>query len=125
MPTTTRNIREFCRAAFSDDGYRVLVAHDGIEALEIFVAEFPDLAVLDISMPRASGLEVLERIKGISPRTPVILYSAHEGDFEWDQRAQLASACVAKGDDFAELKRTVARTLRRCGPPRRNSSRRP
>ena len=117
-----KNIREFCRDAFSEEGYRVLLARDGIEALEVFIAEAPDLAVLDISMPRASGLEVLEQIKGISPQTPVILYSAHDEDFEWDRRAKLASAWVAKADDFAELKRTVARTLTRPSPTRRSSS---
>ena len=62
-----KNIREYCRATFAEEGYRVVLARDGIEALEMFITETPDLAVLDISMPRATGLETLEQIKGISP----------------------------------------------------------
>ena len=108
-----KNIREYCRATFADEGYRVVLARDGIEALEMFIAETPDLAVLDISMPRSSGLETLEQIKGISPRTPVILFTAHDEDCTRDRRALLATACVAKAADLAELKRVVARTLKR------------
>ena len=56
-----KNIREYCRAAFADEGYRVVLARDGVEALEMFVTETPDLAILDISMPRRNGLETLRK----------------------------------------------------------------
>ncbi len=49
-----KNIREYCRAAFAEEGYRVVLARDGIEAIERFSMETPDVAVLDISMPRAT-----------------------------------------------------------------------
>jgi CheY-like chemotaxis protein len=110
-----KNIREFCRAALAEAGYRVVLARDGIEALEKFIAEAPDLAILDISMPRSSGLEALEQIKGLSPRTPVILFTSHDEDCVRDHRAPLATACVAKADDLAELKQIVDRALRRPG----------
>lgn len=119
-----KNIREFCRATFEEEGYRVALARDGIEALQLFLAEPPDLAVLDISMPRASGLEILEQIKGLSPETPVILFTAHDEDCLRDRRAVLADACVEKSEDFTELKRIVAHTLKaptskgHTGPPR-------
>ena len=80
-------IREYCRTAFAEEGYRVVLARDGIEALEVFVTETPDLAILDISMPRSSGLETLEQIKSLSPRTPVILFTAHDQDCVRDHRA--------------------------------------
>ncbi len=108
-----KNIREYCRAAFAEEGYRVVLARDGIEAIERFSMETPDVAVLDISMPRANGLEALERIKGLSPRTPVILFTAHDEDCLRDNRALLAAACVEKADNLAELKRVVAHTLKR------------
>jgi CheY-like chemotaxis protein len=103
-----RNIREFCRDFFAKEGYRVLLARDGIEALEMFIAKNPDLAVLDISMPRSSGLEALDRIKGVSPRTPVILFTAHAGDYKSDCRTLRAVACVEKSQNLAELKAIVA-----------------
>ncbi len=108
-----KNIREYCRAVFAEEGYRVVLARDGIEALEMFITETPDLAILDISMPRSSGLETLERIKDLSPRTPVILFTAHDEECESDHRALLATACVAKTGDLAELKQIVEHTLRR------------
>ena len=108
-----KNIREYCRATFAEEGYRVVLAHDGIEALEIFIAETPDLAILDISMPRSSGLETLVQIKSLSPRTPVILFTAHDEECVRDRRALLATACVEKAEDLAELKRIVAHNLKR------------
>jgi CheY-like chemotaxis protein len=109
-----KNIREYCRAAFTEEeGYRVVLARDGIEALEMFITETPDLAILDISMPRSSGLETLEQIKSLSPRTPVILFTAHDGDCMRDHRALLATAYVAKTENLAELKQIVDHTLRR------------
>jgi CheY-like chemotaxis protein len=108
-----KNIREFCGVLFAGEGYRVLLARDGIEAIEMFISESPDLAVLDISMPRSSGLEALERIKGLSPQTPVILFTAHAGDYSGDGRTQSAVACIEKSQDLAELKRIVAHTLNR------------
>jgi CheY-like chemotaxis protein len=107
-----KNIREYCRAAFTEEGYRVVLARDGIEALERFVTETPDLAILDISMPRSSGLATLEQIKRLSPRTPVILFTAHGEDCMRDNRALLATACVAKAADLAELKQIVDQTFK-------------
>jgi two-component system, OmpR family, response regulator VicR len=108
-----KNIREYCRAALTKEGYRVVMARDGVEALEVFIAESPDLAILDVSMPRANGLETLEQIKRLSPRTPVILFTAQEEECRQDRRAGLASACVGKAEDLAELKRIVAQTFKR------------
>src|SRR5271166_4145095 len=104
-----KNIREFCRVALAAAGYRVVLACDGIEALEKFISETPDLVILDISMPRSSGLEALAQIKGLSPDTPVILFTSHDEDCMRDHRAPLATACVAKADDLAELKQIVDR----------------
>ena len=63
-----KNIREYCGSAFVEEGFRVLLASDGIESLEIFMTETPDLVVLDVSMPRASGLEALEWISAFLHR---------------------------------------------------------
>jgi phosphoserine phosphatase RsbU/P len=106
-----KSIREFCRATFEAEGYRVLLARDGIEALRVFVMENPDVAVLDVSMPRASGLEILEQIKGISSQTPVILFTAHYEDCAHDHRAVLADACVEKAENLDELKHAVAHVV--------------
>jgi DNA-binding response OmpR family regulator len=44
-------------------GYRVLVAHDGQEALEVIQRQPPDLVLLDVMLPRLSGFDVCQRIR--------------------------------------------------------------
>lgn len=62
------------------NGYQVFVANDGLEALNWIRSpqHQPDLVLLDLLMPRFSGLDVLERIKTSSSKPPVILMSAAE-----------------------------------------------
>jgi CheY-like chemotaxis protein len=106
-----KSIREYCRASLEDEGYHVLLACDGLDAIRVCREEAPDLAVLDVSMPRASGLEALERIRGFAPQVPVILFTAHAEDCLQDRRASLAAACIRKADDLSELKRAIAGAL--------------
>jgi CheY-like chemotaxis protein len=117
----SKNIREYCRAALEDDGYRVALACDGLDAIRAFMEETPELAILDISMPRANGLEALERIRGLAPQVPVILFTAHEEDCLRDQRAALATACVRKSEDLSDLKRVIADTFKALSPEGRLS----
>ena len=60
-----------------DEGYKTLCAGDGIEALEVAQRETPDLAMLDIWMPRMEGLETLQRLKELYPGLVVIMMSGH------------------------------------------------
>ena len=93
----------------------MLLACDGLDAIRVFREETPDLAVLDISMPRANGMEVLERIRSFAPQVPVVLFTAHGEECLRDRRASLATACVAKNEDLSELKRAIAAALDRRG----------
>jgi len=67
--------------------------------------------VLDISMPRMSGLDVLERLKELRPHLPVILFTAYDEDCLRDRRGALAEACIEKSSDLMELKRVIERLL--------------
>jgi CheY-like chemotaxis protein len=60
-------------------GYQVLTAADGEEALQVVRAQKPDLVVLDVVMPRLDGFRVATTIKGDATlrHIPVILYSGH------------------------------------------------
>jgi len=109
-----KNIREFCRQELEDEGYRVILARDGREAVRLVQEEHPDLAILDICMPRAGGLEALERIRAIDPAIPIIFFSANDEDCVTDSRSRFANACVEKSEDLGELKRTVVRLLSSC-----------
>jgi DNA-binding response OmpR family regulator len=63
-------------------GHRVLLARDGAEALVIAASELPDVLVLDVSMPKLDGRDVLQQLKS-SPRTariPILVVSALGGE---------------------------------------------
>ena len=56
----------------------VAEAADGLEAVEKAEATRPDVAILDLSMPRLSGLEAVRRIKEVLPQTRVLILTVHE-----------------------------------------------
>lgn len=72
----TKNIRILLSTCLELEGYRVLTASNGKEALELFEKEKLDLAFLDIKMPELSGTEVLKRIRDQGIETPVIIITA-------------------------------------------------
>jgi two-component system nitrogen regulation response regulator NtrX len=60
-----------------DEGYEVSVAKSGVEALKTYMADPPDLMLLDIWMPEMDGLETLRRIKEIVPNAQIMVMSGH------------------------------------------------
>ena len=76
MPTIAlvdddRNILTSVSIALEAEGYRTMTYTDGASALEAFKSSSPDLAILDIKMPRMDGMEMLRRLRQISD-VPVI-----------------------------------------------------
>ena len=61
----------------SDEGFEVLTASNGYEALKIITEESPDLVLLDIWMPGIDGIETLQEIKRTNPFLQVIIISGH------------------------------------------------
>jgi UDP-3-O-[3-hydroxymyristoyl] N-acetylglucosamine deacetylase len=60
-----------------DEGFRVVRAKSGEEAIKVFQQEGPDVTLLDIWMPGMDGMEVLKRLKWIAPECQVIMISGH------------------------------------------------
>jgi CheY-like chemotaxis protein len=83
--------RETLRSVFEPRGFRTLLAGDGEEALRIVEHEDIHLVLLDMHMPRLTGLETLERVKRFKSRLPCILMSA-AADEELVRQAMLAQA---------------------------------
>ena len=67
--------------SLKSNGYEVLTAEDGKSGLEVFGKEAPPIVLTDIKMPGMDGIEVLKRIKEISPETEVIVVTGH-GDMD-------------------------------------------
>jgi len=105
---------EFIGDVLYAQGYRVIKAYDGLEALEKVEAESPDLIFLDIVMPKIDGDRVCQYLKG-NPRTrdiPVVILSATMAEDKAKILEIGADAYVAKGR-IEELKGHVITTLRR------------
>ena len=72
------SIIKFLRATLKDNGFEVLVAMDGVEAIKAIESELPDLVILDIMMPFIDGIEVCGQIRQWS-QVPIIILSALGG----------------------------------------------
>jgi len=70
-------------------GYKVLVSHNGREALQIFDQGGVDLVLSDLVMPDMDGAELVKRIKEISPETPAILFSGKIKMYDKDTSADI------------------------------------
>ncbi len=73
----TKNIRMILTKCLELEGYEVLTASDGTQALELFMTHTFDLAFLDIKLPGVRGTEVLKRIREKDIKTPVIIITAY------------------------------------------------
>ncbi|HEC18895.1 MAG TPA: response regulator [Gammaproteobacteria bacterium] len=84
------------QALLERQGYHVIQADDGIQAVEMFKRERPDLVLMDITMPHMDGYEATRRIKAMSEDTfvPVIFLTATS------DREGLAKCVESGGDDF-------------------------
>jgi len=70
-------IRESLTGIFEDEGYEVLTAKSGEDALELMKEQGPGIVLLDVWLPGMDGLETLSGIKKIHPDVPVIMISGH------------------------------------------------
>jgi CheY-like chemotaxis protein len=104
------NQRALYTEELRDEGYEIVCASDGPEALEMFKRQRPDLVVTDILLPGMTGIEVMERLLAIDPHLPVIIHSAYSSPSH-DFMASLAKAYVLKSGDLNELKTKIRETL--------------
>ena len=76
-------------------GYDMLQTGDGLEAIDLAVANLPDLILMDIQLPHMTGLEVTRRLRGDerSRRIPIIAVTAFA--MGWHEREALDSGCDA------------------------------
>lgn len=71
------DIRRSLRGILEDEGYQVLTADNGNDALALAREEAPDLVLLDIWMPGLDGIQTLERLKNLLPDLTVVMMSGH------------------------------------------------
>jgi DNA-binding response OmpR family regulator len=102
------------RDNFEFEGYEVITARDGIEGLERALAESPDLVILDVMMPRMSGLEVCRQLRAKRASIPVIMLTARGQEVDKVVGLELgADDYVTKPFSIRELLARVRAILRR------------
>lgn len=135
----TKNIRMSLTKCLELEGYEVMTANDGKQALDLFSLHAFDLAFLDIKLPEIRGTEVLRRIRELGIKTPVIIITAYatvknavdctnmgavayvQKPFSVDKiksvlkELNLDTACVEQEDRNAEKFLTDARTFLETG----------
>ncbi|MBI2884452.1 MAG: sigma-54-dependent Fis family transcriptional regulator, partial [Candidatus Methylomirabilis oxyfera] len=106
------SIRWALRKALEREGYRVVLAADGVEGLTRATDPSIDLVLMDIKMPGAEGLETLSRIKEARPELPVIIMTAF-GTLQAAVQAMKRGAYdyITKPFDFGELTILVQRVF--------------
>lgn len=106
----------FCEAlsiALEKEGFDTVVARDGIEALDAFDAEQPDIVLLDIMLPKLSGIDVCRKLRQGSS-VPIIMVSARDDEVDTVVGLEVgADDYVSKPYKLRELVARIRANLRR------------
>ncbi|MGQ9592302.1 MAG: response regulator [Planctomycetota bacterium] len=109
------SIRKLYQRELQQEGYRVVFATNGQEAIQKARETSPDLVIMDIRMPGMDGLEAMGRILEENNQVPIVIntaYTAYKDSFlSWT-----ADAYVTKSSDLTELKGTIRSILFEGGP---------
>ena len=104
------------------DGFRVVQARDGEEALERFEQHDVDLVVLDVMLPRLDGLEVCKRLRARS-FVPIIMLTARDDELDKVLGLELgADDYITKPFSIREFRSRVRALLRRAGASQREDA---
>jgi two-component system KDP operon response regulator KdpE len=114
-------IRRFLRTALGANGYEVIEAADGAEALQRAAAEAPDVILLDLGLPDLDGIEVIRSLRAGS-EVPIIVLSVRAREIEKIAALDLgADDYVTKpfgiGELLARLRAALRHRLRQAGAP--------
>jgi len=104
-----QNILRLYKEELEEDGYTIVTASNGQEAMEQFEKENPDLVTLDILLPDVDGIKLLRQMKEKRPRMPVIMSTAY--DYRDDFAVWASEAYIVKSADLTELKSTIKKLI--------------
>ena len=111
------SVRKVLAFPLEKDGYTVVQAADGDEAIRAFAAQDVDLVVLDIMLPRLDGLEVCKRLRATSS-VPIIMLTARDDELDKVIGLELgADDYITKPFSIREFRSRVRALLRRARAP--------
>ena len=105
------HIQRLYKEEFEDEGYEVVVASNGKEAMEMFEKENPDIVTLDILLPDIDGIRILRQMKEKNPKIPVIMSTAY--DYRDDFAVWASEAYIVKSSDLDELKSMIKNLVKK------------
>jgi DNA-binding response OmpR family regulator len=103
------NIQRLYKEELEEEGYDVVIASTGKDALEMFERENPDIVTLDILMPDIDGISLLRKMKEQRPNIPIIMSTAY--DYRDDFAVWASEAYIVKSSDLGELKNTIKKLI--------------
>mgnify|MGYP006194921113 FL=1 len=108
-------VRASLAAYLEDSGFHVLQAANGLQGLEVFHSENPDLVICDLRMPQVDGLELIRRINALQVETPVIVVSGAGVMSDAVEALRLGAAdyLIKPLADLAVLEHSIRRALDR------------
>lgn len=105
------HIRLLYKEEFEEEGYKVILAGNGEDALIQVEKNHPDLVTLDIKMPGIDGIALASKIKELKNDMPLIFISAYE-DYKQNFGTWASEAYFVKSANLTELKSLVATILK-------------
>jgi CheY-like chemotaxis protein len=100
----------------SNEGYQIVEASDGAEALELFCAQRFDLVITDFVMPKLNGLKFIQYLHSLRPKIPVIFMTGHLSNNIDEKILQELAEILPKPFKLDVLRSTVQRLLRDSAP---------
>jgi two-component system, OmpR family, alkaline phosphatase synthesis response regulator PhoP len=116
-------IREGLAEILKREGYDVVQACDGQDALELFRTESPDFVCLDIMMPKTSGYDVCKQMRAAKPTVPIIFITAKSEEIDKVVGLEMgADDYIVKPFGVKEVVARIRAVTRRCFATARESS---
>ncbi|NLK97825.1 MAG: response regulator transcription factor, partial [Epulopiscium sp.] len=116
-----KNIADIIKFNLKKEGYEVLTAYDGEEALDIIFSKDPDLILLDIMMPKIDGFQVCRKVRE-KKSTPIVMLTARAEEVDKVLGLELgADDYVTKPFSVRELMARVKANLRRVSSAEKKS----
>ncbi len=114
-----KNIADILGFNLKKEGYQVLTAYDGEQALAIYKEASPDLILLDVMLPKLSGFDVCNQIRQKDYKTPIIMLTARSEDTEKIHGLELGcDDYITKPFVMQEVMLRVKANIRRTAPDR-------
>jgi two-component system, response regulator, stage 0 sporulation protein F len=92
------------------EGYEIITAFNGKEALEKVQEQLPDIIIMDINMPKMDGIEAMGRILSNNKNVPVIINTAYS-NYKDSFMSWAADAYIVKSSDLSEIKSKIKEVL--------------